>query len=90
MEIEQIRGTSWIRVFLQSFRIFHFRLALFISILSYVLLGNNINTKQVNMCINYKFKKLNIKSMALYLFSLGCGLEQILLVYGIWFFQNLI
>jgi ATP-binding cassette, subfamily C (CFTR/MRP), member 4 len=48
MEIEQIKGASWIRVFLQSFRIFHFRFALFISILSYVLLGNNINTQQVN------------------------------------------
>jgi len=48
MEIKQIKGASWIRVFLQSFRIFHFRFALFISILSYVLLGNNINTQKVN------------------------------------------
>ncbi|XP_060850595.1 probable multidrug resistance-associated protein lethal(2)03659 [Rhopalosiphum padi] len=53
MEIEQIKGASWIRVFLQSFRIFHFRFALFISILSYVLLGNNINTQQVFVIISY-------------------------------------
>ncbi|XP_022162518.1 probable multidrug resistance-associated protein lethal(2)03659 isoform X2 [Myzus persicae] len=53
MEIKQIKGSSWIRVFLQSFRIFHFRLALFISILSYVLLGNNINTQQVFVIISY-------------------------------------
>ncbi|KAL4089621.1 hypothetical protein QTP88_024632 [Uroleucon formosanum] len=53
MEIKQIRGTSWIRVFVQSFRIFHFRLALFLSILSYVLLGNYINTKQVFIIISY-------------------------------------
>ncbi|XP_026805613.1 probable multidrug resistance-associated protein lethal(2)03659 [Rhopalosiphum maidis] len=53
MEIKQIKGASWIRVFLQSFRIFHFRFALFISILSYVLLGNNINTQQVFVMISY-------------------------------------
>ncbi|XP_060872281.1 probable multidrug resistance-associated protein lethal(2)03659 isoform X3 [Metopolophium dirhodum] len=53
MEIKQIRGTSWIRVFLQSFRIFHFRFALFISIFSYVLLGNYINTQQVFVIISY-------------------------------------
>lgn len=57
MEIEQIRGTSWIRIFLQSFRIFHFRLALFISISSYVLLGNNINTKQVNKQVEKTYYK---------------------------------
>ncbi|KAF0749477.1 putative multidrug resistance-associated protein lethal(2)03659, partial [Aphis craccivora] len=53
MEIKQIKGASWIRVFLQSFRIFHFRFALFISILSYVLLGNNINTQKVFVIISY-------------------------------------
>jgi len=53
MEIKQIRGTSWIRVFTQSFRIFNFRFALFLSILSYVLLGNYINTQQVNAQVEY-------------------------------------
>ncbi|XP_026805619.1 probable multidrug resistance-associated protein lethal(2)03659 isoform X1 [Rhopalosiphum maidis] len=53
IEIEQIKEASWIKVFLQSFRIFHFRFALFISILSYVLLGNNINTQQVFVIISY-------------------------------------
>uniref|UniRef100_A0A2S2PCH1 Putative multidrug resistance-associated protein lethal n=1 Tax=Schizaphis graminum TaxID=13262 RepID=A0A2S2PCH1_SCHGA len=53
MEIEQIKGATWIRIFLQSFKIFHFRFALFISILSYVLLGNNINTQQVFVIISY-------------------------------------
>eukprot|EP00102_Acyrthosiphon_pisum_P027033 XP_016664243.1 PREDICTED: probable multidrug resistance-associated protein lethal(2)03659 isoform X1 [Acyrthosiphon pisum] len=53
MEIKQIRGTSWIRVLLQSFRIFHNRFALFICILSYVLLGNYINTQQVFVIITY-------------------------------------
>lgn len=55
MEIEQIRGVTWIRVFSQSMRIFHLRFALFISILTYVFLGNNINTKQVN---TYMFKNM--------------------------------
>lgn len=81
MEIKQIRGTSWIRVFLQSFRIFHYRLALFISILSYVLLGNNINTKQVNICIS--LKTYYNKSTALELCSLGCGLGRTD-TFGIW------
>eukprot|EP00102_Acyrthosiphon_pisum_P018651 XP_016655861.1 PREDICTED: probable multidrug resistance-associated protein lethal(2)03659 isoform X2 [Acyrthosiphon pisum] len=65
MEIEQIRGTSWIRVFFQSFRIFHIRFALFTSILSYVLLGNYINTQQVFVIISY-FNILRITMTVLF------------------------
>ncbi|KAL5233639.1 hypothetical protein ACI65C_001049 [Semiaphis heraclei] len=53
MELEQIRGVLYIRVFLQSFVIFHLRIAFFISILSYVLLGNNINTQKVFVILSY-------------------------------------
>ncbi|XP_015366052.1 PREDICTED: probable multidrug resistance-associated protein lethal(2)03659 [Diuraphis noxia] len=53
MELEQIRGVLYIRVFLQSFVIFHLRIAFFISILSYVLLGNFINTQKVFVILSY-------------------------------------
>lgn len=49
MEIKEIRGSSYIGVIVTSFKIFHIRFALFISILSYVLLGNYINTHKVNI-----------------------------------------
>ncbi|XP_060851388.1 probable multidrug resistance-associated protein lethal(2)03659 [Rhopalosiphum padi] len=53
MELKQIRGVLFIRVFLQSFIIFHLRFALFISILSYILLGNYINTQKVFVILSY-------------------------------------
>ncbi|XP_060872271.1 probable multidrug resistance-associated protein lethal(2)03659 isoform X2 [Metopolophium dirhodum] len=53
LELEQIRGVLYIRVFLQSFVIFHLRFALFISILSYILLGNYINTQKVFVILSY-------------------------------------
>lgn len=62
MELEQIRGVLYIRVFLQSFVIFHLRIAFFISILSYVLLGNYINTQKVG---KDKFKYI-VKFVKLY------------------------
>ncbi|KAE9539572.1 hypothetical protein AGLY_004824 [Aphis glycines] len=53
MELKQIRGVLFIRVFLQSFVIFHLRIALFTSILSYVLLGNYINTQKIFVILSY-------------------------------------
>ncbi|XP_022162516.1 probable multidrug resistance-associated protein lethal(2)03659 [Myzus persicae] len=53
MELKQIRGALYIRVFLQSFVIFHLRFALFISIFSYILLGNYINTQKVFVILSY-------------------------------------
>lgn len=47
-EIQQIRGSSYIRGVLLSFIVFHTRIALFFSILSYVLLGNFITAQKVN------------------------------------------
>ncbi|CAH1736130.1 unnamed protein product [Aphis gossypii] len=53
LELKQIRGVLFIRVFLQSFVIFHLRIALFTSILSYVLLGNYINTQKIFVILSY-------------------------------------
>ncbi|XP_060850142.1 probable multidrug resistance-associated protein lethal(2)03659 isoform X2 [Rhopalosiphum padi] len=59
MEIGHIKGGSLVRVFLQSFKIFHFRFAifqlfpLFTSISSYTLLRNIINTQNVFIIISY-------------------------------------
>jgi len=87
MEIEQIRGTSWIRIFLQSFSIFHFRFAFFISILSYVLLGNYINTQQVNIQVENTYYK---QAWCKRFFPFYYGLGQILFVHGlIGLFKNL-
>ncbi|XP_025200376.1 probable multidrug resistance-associated protein lethal(2)03659, partial [Melanaphis sacchari] len=53
MELKHIRGVLFIRVFLQSFIIFHQRLTLFISILSYILLGNYINVQKIFIILSY-------------------------------------
>jgi len=66
IEIDQIRGTSWIRFFFQSFRIFHIRFALFICILSYVLLGNYINTQQVSTQVENIYYKHALGNIILY------------------------
>jgi ATP-binding cassette subfamily C (CFTR/MRP) protein 4 len=50
-EIQQIRGSSYIRGVLLSFIVFHTRIALFFSILSYVLLGNFITAQKVNIIL---------------------------------------
>lgn len=52
LEVEQLRLASYIKVILQCFKIFHTRLALFISILSYILLGNAIDVQKVNTVLN--------------------------------------
>lgn len=46
-EIKQIQTTSLIGVFLLSFDIIQSRFQLFISIISYALLGNNISIRKV-------------------------------------------
>ncbi|XP_050432547.1 probable multidrug resistance-associated protein lethal(2)03659 isoform X2 [Adelges cooleyi] len=52
-EIKQIRGASYIRAILLSFIVFHTRIALFVSILSYVLLGNYITAQKVFVITSY-------------------------------------
>ncbi|XP_025405942.1 probable multidrug resistance-associated protein lethal(2)03659 isoform X3 [Sipha flava] len=52
-EIQQIRGSSYIRGVLLSFIVFHTRIALFFSILSYVLLGNFITAQKVFVITSY-------------------------------------
>lgn len=47
-EVRQIRGTSYINAISFMFRGIQIRLQLFISILSYVLLGNYISIQKVN------------------------------------------
>ncbi|VVC32361.1 ABC transporter type 1, transmembrane domain,ABC transporter-like,P-loop containing nucleoside triphosphate [Cinara cedri] len=53
MEVKHLRSASHIRVVLNCFKIFHTRLALFISILAYILLGNTIDTQKVFIVISY-------------------------------------
>ncbi|XP_058797685.1 probable multidrug resistance-associated protein lethal(2)03659 isoform X2 [Phymastichus coffea] len=52
-EIKVIRGMSYIRGAIMSFIIFSTRLSLFITIVAYVLLGNNITTDLVFMLTAY-------------------------------------
>ncbi|VVC32358.1 Hypothetical protein CINCED_3A013682 [Cinara cedri] len=52
-EIQQIRGSSYIRGVLLSFIVFHTRIALFFSILSYVLMGNFITAQKVFVITSY-------------------------------------
>ncbi|XP_026807199.1 probable multidrug resistance-associated protein lethal(2)03659 isoform X1 [Rhopalosiphum maidis] len=52
-EIQQIKGSSYIRGVLLSFIVFHTRIALFFSILSYVLLGNFITAQKVFVITSY-------------------------------------
>lgn len=47
LEIDQIKSATHIKVIFLSFIIFHTRFAIFISILSYVLLGNYVTTQKV-------------------------------------------
>ncbi|XP_026820606.1 multidrug resistance-associated protein 4-like isoform X2 [Rhopalosiphum maidis] len=53
MEIQQIRGSSYIRAIFLSFMVFHTRIALFFSILAYVLLGNYITAQKVFVVTTY-------------------------------------
>ncbi|RZF40293.1 hypothetical protein LSTR_LSTR012596 [Laodelphax striatellus] len=46
-ELNEIRKTSYVRALLLSFIIFHSRLAVFLSILAYVLTGSSINAEKV-------------------------------------------
>lgn len=60
-EIQQIKGSSYIRGVLLSFIVFHTRIALFFSILSYVLFGNYITAQKVNSSSNiYTIIYLNV------------------------------
>lgn len=52
LETRQIRGALFIKIFMGSFKIFHSKIALFLSILSYVFLGNYINTEKVMSHLN--------------------------------------
>lgn len=57
MEIKQIEGSLYMTIILQSFKGFHTKFALLVTILAYVLLGNNINTQKVKIKIFYFCKK---------------------------------
>ncbi|XP_039296024.1 probable multidrug resistance-associated protein lethal(2)03659 [Nilaparvata lugens] len=46
-ELNEIRKTSYVRALLLSFIIFHSRLAVFMSILAYVITGSSINAEKV-------------------------------------------
>ncbi|XP_050545467.1 probable multidrug resistance-associated protein lethal(2)03659 isoform X2 [Daktulosphaira vitifoliae] len=52
-EVQQIKGASFIRAILLSFMVFHTRIALFASILSYVILGNYIDAQKVFVITSY-------------------------------------
>ncbi|XP_054270037.1 probable multidrug resistance-associated protein lethal(2)03659 [Macrosteles quadrilineatus] len=52
-EIKEIRGASYIRGLLLSFIIFHSRVAIFVSIFVYILMGNAINAEKVFVVTSY-------------------------------------
>lgn len=52
-EIKQIRSTSFIRGIIGSFIMFTTRISIFISVLAYVLFGNNITAEQVFVLTSY-------------------------------------
>jgi hypothetical protein len=47
-EIQQIRGSAYIRAILLSFVVIQIRFQIFISILAYILLGHYMNIKKVS------------------------------------------
>lgn len=47
-EVQQVRGATYIRAMLSTFRPIQIRFQLFISMISYLILGNNISVKKVN------------------------------------------
>lgn len=55
MEIQEIKKSTFTKIVLQSLRMCYVRFALFITFMTYVLLGNDIKIQQVNlikyMCI---------------------------------------
>ncbi|CAH1738400.1 unnamed protein product [Aphis gossypii] len=53
MEMQQIRGSSYIRAVFLSLMVFHTRIALFFSILAYVVLGNYITAQKVFVVAAY-------------------------------------
>ncbi|XP_060873079.1 ATP-binding cassette sub-family C member 4-like isoform X2 [Metopolophium dirhodum] len=53
MEIKQIRGSSYITAVFVSFMVFHSRVALFFSILAYVVFGNYITAQKVFVMASY-------------------------------------
>ncbi|XP_054272885.1 probable multidrug resistance-associated protein lethal(2)03659 [Macrosteles quadrilineatus] len=52
-EIKEIRGASYIRGLLLSFVIFHSRVAIFMCIFVYILMGNAINAEKVFVVASY-------------------------------------
>ncbi|XP_039296327.1 multidrug resistance-associated protein 4-like [Nilaparvata lugens] len=52
-ELNEIRKTSYVRALLLSFIIFHSRLAVFMSILAYVITGSSINAEKVFTVISF-------------------------------------
>lgn len=54
MEMQQNRGSSYIRAIFLSLMVFHTRIALFFSILAYVVLGNYITAQKVKKCCRLK------------------------------------
>lgn len=48
MEIEQIKGSTFIGFISISFKVFQTRFQLFVSIILYILLGNHISVHKVN------------------------------------------
>lgn len=59
-EVKLIKTSSFIKAVLVSMIIIQTRLQLFISILSYVLLGNYITVQKVNHDVANRFKLINI------------------------------
>ncbi|KAL5236135.1 hypothetical protein ACI65C_003545 [Semiaphis heraclei] len=76
-EIDQITKTAYIKATLLSFSMFNTRLALFLSVLLYVILGNYINASKVFIITSY-YNILRV-SMAV-TFPVGIGLIAELLV----------
>ncbi|XP_026807194.1 probable multidrug resistance-associated protein lethal(2)03659 isoform X3 [Rhopalosiphum maidis] len=76
-EIDQITKTAYIKATLLSFSVFNTRLALFLSVLLYVLLGNYITASKVFVITSY-YNILRV-SMAV-TFPVGMGLIAELLV----------
>lgn len=72
LEIREIRGSSFIQGIMLSFIIFHNRLAIFCSIVSYVLYGNIINASIVS--ISYYLYSYII--VVLHLFIMMCCLKE--------------
>ncbi|VVC32370.1 Hypothetical protein CINCED_3A012061 [Cinara cedri] len=69
-ELRDIKKTMCLKFIQESFKIFHTRLALMISILIYILLGSNISTEKIFVMITFY---INIRLTMTVLFPLSIG-----------------